>query len=190
MPIRVISGEAHGRRLHVPAGSRTRPTSGLVRGAMFDMLEHRGWLADATVIDLFAGSGALGIEALSRGASRAVFVESAAPAVRALRRNLQESGLAPRGEVIVAPVPRAMRTLARRGLVAGGILADPPYRQGWCRRLLESEVLRELVVPGGWVALEHESGETLPDVGPFEPVTTRRHGETAVSLLVRQDGDA
>jgi 16S rRNA (guanine(966)-N(2))-methyltransferase RsmD len=157
---------------------------------MFDMLEHRGWLADAVVVDLFAGSGALGIEALSRGASRALFVESAVAAVRALRRNLDESGLAPRAEVITAPVTRAMRTLARRGLAAGGVLADPPYRQGWCRRLLESEALRELVVPGGWVALEHETDETLPDVGPFTPVISRRHGETAVSLLIRGEGNA
>jgi len=190
MPIRVISGEAHGRRLHVPAGSRTRPTSSLVRGAMFDMLEHRGWLADALVVDLFAGSGALGIEALSRGARQAVFVESAVPAVRALRRNLAESGLALRAEVISAPVPRAMRALVRRGLAAGGVLADPPYRLGWCGRLLGSQALSEMVVPGGWVALEHEADETLPEAGPFALVTTRRHGESAVSLLVRHEGDA
>jgi 16S rRNA (guanine(966)-N(2))-methyltransferase RsmD len=190
MPIRVISGEAHGRRLHVPAGTRTRPTSSLVRGAVFDMLEHRGWLAEAVVVDLFAGSGALGIEALSRGARQAIFVESAVPAVRALRRNLAESGLAPRAEVITAPVPRALRTLARREVAAGGVLADPPYRQGWCRRLLDSEALRALVMTGGWVALEHAAAEVLPDLGPFELVGTKRHGETAVSLLARREGDA
>jgi len=154
---------------------------------MFDMLAARGWLDGAVVVDLFAGSGALGIEALSRGACRAVFVESAAPAVRALRRNLAESGLGSRAEVISAPVPRAMRQLARRGLGVGGVLADPPYRQGWCRRLLDSEVLPALVVPGGWLAFEHESDEEIPEVAAFTSVTTRRHGETAVSLLVRRE---
>jgi len=157
---------------------------------MFDMLAARGWLADTVVVDLFAGSGALGIEALSRGARQAVFVESAVPAVRALRRNLAESGLAARAEVLTMPVPRAMRQLARRGLDVGGVLADPPYRQGWCGRLLASEALRELVVPGGWLALEHESGEEIPEVAAFTSVTTRRHGETAVSLLVRREEDA
>src|SRR5215470_2071654 len=100
MALRVIAGGAHGRRLRVPAGGRTRPTSSLVRGALFNMLEHRGWLIDARILDLYAGSGAMGIEALSRGARAVVFVEASPGVVRTLRANLAASGFAERAEVV------------------------------------------------------------------------------------------
>ena len=87
MALRVIAGRAHGRRLRVPDGP-TRPTSSLVRGALFNMLEHRGWLENADVVDLYAGSGALGIEALSRGARRATLVDDAAGPLACVRDNL------------------------------------------------------------------------------------------------------
>src|SRR5262250_1158551 len=112
MALKIIAGRAHGRRLRVPGG-RTRPTSSLVRGALFNMLEHRGWLAGARVIDLFAGSGALGIEALSRGARAVVFVEASTAVVRTLRGNLRVSGYARRAEVIPMAAERALRMLGR-----------------------------------------------------------------------------
>src|SRR5262249_57612050 len=128
MALRVIAGGAHGRRLRVPAGGRTRPTSSLVRGALFNMLEHRGWLTDARMIDLYAGSGALGIEALSRGARAVVFVEASPVVVRTLRGNLRVSGFTRRAEVMSMVADRALRTLERRGVRVDAIVPDPPYR--------------------------------------------------------------
>src|SRR5215468_5752714 len=104
MAVRVISGRAHGRRLRVPGGGRIRPTSGLVRGALFNMLESRGWLADARVLDCFAGSGALGIEALSRGARDVVFVEAHPSVVRVLRDNVAASGFGERARILAMAV--------------------------------------------------------------------------------------
>jgi 16S rRNA (guanine(966)-N(2))-methyltransferase RsmD len=186
MGLRVIAGQARGHRLQVPRGQRTRPTSELVRGALFNMLEHRGWLTDALVVDLFAGSGALGIEALSRGARAAVFVESDPRAVRALRANLTRSRLTERAEVLTSTVPLALRALARRGTVVDGVLADPPYGAGWVARTLAALSEGSLLRPGGWIALEHRTDETPPPVPGLAVVQSRRHGRTALTLLVRE----
>src|SRR4029450_1640002 len=102
MALRIIAGRVHGRRLRVPGGP-TRPTSSLVRGALSNMLEPRGWLANASIVDLSAGSGALGIEALSRGARSVVFVETSATVLRTLRDNLAARGRRRRAAVHACP---------------------------------------------------------------------------------------
>ena len=181
--LRVIAGRAHGRRLVVPRGGRTRPTSGRVRGALFDMLEHRGWLEGARIVDLFAGSGALGIEALSRGAAAAVFVESAPGAVAALRRNVAASGFSDRAEVLAADAFQGLRTLARRGGTVDGVIADPPYGDDWPARTLAAVVQAGVLARDGWVALEHRAGETVIAPPGLAVVQRRRHGGTALTLL-------
>src|SRR4030095_9336440 len=130
MALRIIAGRVHGRRLRVPGGP-TRPTSSLGRGALFNMLEHRGWLANASIVDLYAGSGALGIEALSRGARSVVFVETAATVLRALRDTLAAGGCRGCAEVIPAPAERALRSLERQGRRGGGVIGGPPYCRGF-----------------------------------------------------------
>lgn len=149
------------------------------------MLEARGWLAGARVLDCFAGSGALGIEALSRGAREVIFVEAAPGAVRTLQENLRASGFASRARVLACDVARALRALGREGIRVDGVIADPPYGGAWPGRLLpalhESGVLAE----GAWVALEHAAGEKLAVPETFLVVAARRHGGTAVTLLVR-----
>jgi len=102
--MRVLAGTLRGRRLAVPAGQSTRPTSGLVRGSVFNSLAAQGALEGARVADLFAGSGALGIEALSRGAAGVVFVERDRAAARTIAANLESLGLADRGRIVVRPV--------------------------------------------------------------------------------------
>jgi 16S rRNA (guanine(966)-N(2))-methyltransferase RsmD len=98
------------------------------------MLEHRGWLAHTSLVDLYAGSGALGIEALSRGARAVVFVESSATVLRTLRDNLVASGCRGRAEVIATSADRALRTLERQGRRVDGVIADPPYGRGFVQR--------------------------------------------------------
>lgn len=183
MSVRVIAGRAHGRRLRVPSGGRTRPTSGLVRGALFNMLEHRGWVADAVLLDLFAGTGALGIEALSRGARRVIFVESAPAAIRALRHNLWRSGLSRRGELLATTAAQALRKLAGRGMQVDGVFADPPYGMRVAQRCLDGLVQAGVLAPSGWVALEHRVDEEPQATGRLEVVTRRRHGDTVLTLL-------
>jgi 16S rRNA (guanine966-N2)-methyltransferase len=126
--VRVIAGELRGRRIHAPASQQTRPSSQRVRTALFDRLGPR--LAGARVLDLYAGSGALGIEALSRGAVHAVFVERARAALAALRRNLTELELADRSRVLSEEVERAVDRLRAEGAQFELVLLDPPYQLG------------------------------------------------------------
>jgi 16S rRNA (guanine966-N2)-methyltransferase len=187
MGLRVIAGAARGRRLAAPAGLATRPTSGLVRGALFNMLVHRRWLEDATILDLFAGSGSLGIEALSRGASRVLFVDEAQAAQRVLRQNLAASGLTERAEVLGIGVPQALRRLATRGVVVDGVFVDPPYDRGWVGRMLTALAASPVLAPSGWVALHHTVSEPLEATPGMRAVATRRHGRAHIVLLTREE---
>ena len=126
--MRVIAGEAHGRRLRAPRGLVTRPATARVRASIFSRLAARTDLNGARVLDLFAGSGSLGLEALSRGASRAVFVDSSRAAATAIRDNLRVLGLEERAEVIVAGVERAIAALGARGECFDLVFVDAPYR--------------------------------------------------------------
>lgn len=177
--LRVIAGEHRGRRLVTPPGRGTRPTSDRVRESLFNLL---GTLpAGGRVLDLFAGSGALGIEALSRGASHAVFVESARPALRALRENLDALGLAPRATVVAADAwTDAPATTGPFDLV----LADPPYAEG-----LEERVVREgarRLAAGGVLAVEHPSSRPPPASPKGLSIwKAKRYGGTSLTLYVR-----
>src|SRR5262245_50544114 len=126
--MRVISGRLGGRRLHAPASQDTRPSSQRVRTALFDRLGSR--VVGARVLDLYAGSGALGIEALSRGAAHGIFVEHARGALAALRRNLGELGLGSCSRVLSEDVERAVERLCAEGARFELVLLDPPYQLG------------------------------------------------------------
>ena len=151
------------------------------------MLEHRGWLAGARVLDLYAGSGALGIEALSRGARAVVFVEAAASVVRTLRDNLAVSGFAERAEVMPTSAERALRALERRGVRADGVIADPPYGRGCVQRLVDELAAGEVLGQAGWLALEHAADETPEPRTGLVAVARRRHGGTALTLFRRPE---
>jgi 16S rRNA (guanine966-N2)-methyltransferase len=187
MALRVIAGAARGRRLEAPAGLATRPTSGLVRGALFNMLMHRGWLEDAAILDLFAGSGSLGIEALSRGAARVLFVDEAPAALRVLRQNVAASTLGGRAEVLGTSVPQALRRLAAQGAVFDGVFADPPYDRGWVGRTLALLAASPVLAPAGWIALQYTVSEPLGDTPGLRVVATRRHGRAHIVLLTREE---
>ncbi len=182
----MIAGALGGRLLRVP-GAGTRPTSGLVRGALFAALEVlagveagrsplQGWRA----LDLYAGSGALGIEALSRGCAEAWFVERAPAALAVLRQNLEALGLSDRAHPCGCTVERALagRLPGRFELV----LADPPYAAG-VARTLALLAAAGTVAPGGLVALEHAAREELPERGgTLQRVWQRAYAATALTV--------
>ena len=151
------------------------------------MLEHRGWLADARVLDLFAGSGALGIEALSRGARSAVFVDDAPAAVRILRENVTASGLSDRARVLGMTAATAFRTLAREGARVDGVMADPPYGGGHVQRVVDGVVAAGILADDGWIAIEHRLDEAPVVPAGLVVEVTRRHGRTALTLMHRQE---
>lgn len=170
--IRVVSGEFGGRKLVVPDGLATRPTTDKVRQAVFNSLDSAGLVDGAAVADLYAGSGALGIEALSRGAATCVFVERDRAALLALRANIASLGITDRVTVVTSDVTAWVPAL--RGIDLA--LVDPPYEfDAWDRLLgvlhapyVVAEAGREVMPPAGW-----------------EVVKTRRYGRTWVTQLER-----
>jgi 16S rRNA (guanine966-N2)-methyltransferase len=180
---RIIAGRAGGRRIAVPARG-TRPTPDRVREALFSALEHDPGLAGAAVLDLCAGSGALGLEALSRGAAHALFVESDRRAAAVLRRNVADLGLggqvrgAPAAVVLAAPADRAYDL----------VLADPPYDvpdaevAGW----LAAAVGNGWLAPGAVVVVERAArGVPFAWPPPLRPVRERRYGDTVLCVGLR-----
>jgi 16S rRNA (guanine(966)-N(2))-methyltransferase RsmD len=185
---RVIAGRLGGRTLVAPAGAATRPTSDRVREALFSIL---GDLEGATVLDLFAGTGALGIEALSRGASQATFVESARPALRALRHNLESLGLHAHARVLPMSVERALSAMPWGRDAFDVVFLDPPYREvreGTFDAALARAVdegLAGSVRSGGRAVLEHAKAAVAPAVSGLELEKTRIYGDTALSFYFR-----
>ncbi len=226
--MRVIAGVARGRPLVGPVGSRTRPTSDKVKGALFSMLEvllaaERPGSPSAptaaepgslelwdglTVLDLYAGTGALGIEALSRGATWCDFVESDARARRTIERNLAVTGLASRGRIIGLDAAHVVHGSARASLHApyGVVVLDPPYADPTVGDVVGALAQQQgLLLPGALVAVEHSRRLTLADWYPATDVASeataahpiglkrareKRYGETLLSIYRLTSGDA
>lgn len=176
--MRVIAGRWGGRTLRAPPGRATRPTSERVREALFSML---GELNGAAVLDLFAGTGALGIEALSRGAARAVFAERDRAALAALRGNLASLKAGRElAEVRATDALGALRTARERGETYDLVFVDPPY--GRARELGEalSHTLPALLAPGARVVVEAD--RRTPAELALPVVTERRYGDTTITI--------
>jgi len=193
--VRVIAGTLGGRKLQVPRGRATRPTSDRVREALFSVL---GLIDGWRVLDLYAGSGALAVEALSRGAARAVLIERAKPALRAIAGNLQALGLQDRATVLGGPAARLLAVAVNHGPF-DLILVDPPYQEvgsGRIAALLDRFLAehrrrwgqRDGPRPAGRpspalrIALEHSARDAPPQLGAAHLEATRLYGDTAVSL--------
>ncbi len=154
-----------------------------MREALFSRLESRYGLAGARILDLFAGSGALGIEALSRGAASLVCVERRRPVARVLIANLHELGVAGRAEVLVSEAAAALAVLAARGERFDGVFLDPPYRRGLVAETLAVLAEESLLEPGGWVAAESARDEVLPTrAGALVRVREDVYGDTKITL--------
>lgn len=164
--MRVIAGDAHGRKLKAPAGLATRPTLARVRQSIFSRLAARFEMRELRVLDLFAGTGSLGIEALSRGAAHVTFVEAARPALAALRDNLAALGLSSRARVMGSDIWPALEQLAREGAHFDLVLLDPPYRRGWGDPVLSRLVELDLFAPQAWAVTEVSKLELAPDSRP------------------------
>jgi len=180
--MRIIAGALKGRRL-APVKGRIRPTSAKVREALFSILGPA--VAGLRVLDLFAGTGALGIEALSRGAAAAVFVEDHPESLKVLRRNLADLGLADRATVWPLPVATALKRLADRGESFGLAFLDPPYGGGEAVAALGALAAFDLLAPGARVVVEHSRRESLPEAcGALTRLSVRRYGDTQVAFYL------
>jgi 16S rRNA (guanine966-N2)-methyltransferase len=184
--LRVIAGEARGVPLVAPKGTATRPTSDLLKGAIFNVLGERG--SRGRVLDLFAGSGALGIEALSRGADGCDFVESSRAACLAIEANLAKTKLTGWARVHCEPVQRwiaQVASTAGTALPYDLILADPPYILEGQDELLQELAASRAVGEQTALVLEHSSRRRpLPALGPLQAAKTRAHGDSAFTLYL------
>ena len=183
MPLRVHGGVLGGRRLQTPKG--IRPTQGIIKEAIFNVLALE--VVGARVIDLFAGSGALGIEALSRGAVAATFVELDRPTAAILRQNLRTIGLEERSRVVQADAVRWVAEHAVEARTAGIILMDPPYRDP----VAGAALIALDAVAEGTVVVEHADRQKLPELLRLAPFRERRYGDTFLTMLRprRETGD-
>ncbi len=191
--MRVIAGVARGFPLKGPPGPATRATSDKVRGAIFDALVL--YLEDARVLDLYAGTGALGVEALSRGAASCLFVEKAAAACRVIEANLRVTKLASDALVWPMTVERALDRLEKGGVVPPEfnppydiLTLDPPYGAPGIADVIERVTRPGLVARGGFVVLEHDKRWSPPaDPGALRLRRTRLYGDTGVTLWQRDE---
>ena len=177
--MRIIAGQWRGRPLEAPAGDTTRPTSDRAREGLFSMLASRlGSFADLAVADLFAGTGALGLEALSRGAAHCTFVEKDRTALDVLKRNIARLGAGEQADIRAQSVEHAPPPPRPFDL----ILMDPPYGVGLAQPALDRAA--EWLAPGGWLSLElHGESPALPP--GLELETERRFGKATLLLLRR-----
>lgn len=186
MTVRITGGVHRGRRLRLPRSADLRPTSDRVRSAVFSIL-GADRLQDTLALDLYAGSGVLGLEALSRGAAGAVFVEADARRCRRIRDALAALGLADRGSVHNGRVERALETLTIGGF--GLALADPPYALTDWQPLMRLLNRKGLLAAGAVAVAEHRHDTGLADeYGGLALLTRRRYGDTAISIYEKSEG--
>ena len=186
--MRVIGGAAKGHRLKSPKGRSLRPTADRVKEALFNILPHD--LSGLRVLDLFAGTANLTLEALSRGAREAYLVDASRAAEKTIHKNLQALGFTQKARVWVSPVLRAIRLLARRGEKFDLIFVDPPYDKGVVGQVLGDIAREGLLREAGVLVVEHSGKEEVKE--SFDSLSLhdqRRYGGTLLSFFgYRQSG--
>ncbi len=180
--MRIISGTSKGRKLVAPRNRSVRPTSDRVKESIFNILG--GEIEGNIVLDLFAGTGNLGIESLSRGAEKAVFVEKRSQAIRLIQKNLAQLGLKDRSEILPKDVNRAIGILNQRGESFDLILMDPPYEKGMIQKTLRKLNSHPIYSGDSILVIEHDRREPLPlTIEGWDLIRQQRIGDTLISFL-------
>jgi len=182
--VRVISGSARGRRLATPKGARIRPTADRVKEALFSILTSLfGPLAGASVLDICAGTGSLGIEALSRGAAHALFVDNHRESVALIKQNLQLTGFTEQSQLLAKEAGAAIDTLAKGGPRFQLVFLDPPYQQGLVTAILGQLADSSILAEGAVVVAEFSAREEIPAAfGPLQEFDRRTYGDTTIAF--------
>jgi 16S rRNA (guanine(966)-N(2))-methyltransferase RsmD len=180
--MRVIGGKAKGQRLKVPKGRTVRPTSGRVKEALFNILPHD--LSELKILDLFAGTGNVTIEALSRGAAEAILIDSSQESAKVIRENLRRLRFSNRTSIWIVPVLRGLRLLANRRESFDLIFLDPPYERNCVERVLKTVGERNLLRSSGTLVVEHSAREVVKSAyGCLALTDQRNYGGTLLSFF-------
>ncbi|UVI32454.1 16S rRNA (guanine(966)-N(2))-methyltransferase RsmD [Paenibacillus spongiae] len=179
--MRVIAGTAKGRALKPVPGMNTRPTTDKVKEAIFSMIGP--YFDGGRALDLFAGTGGLGIEALSRGIGHAVFVDLERQSIEVIKRNVEAARVAERAEIYRNEAGRALKVLEKRGTAFSLVFLDPPYKMKDMDAFMQELAERGLLEAGGTVVIEHDAEHVYPvTAGAFEQTKHALYGDTAVSI--------
>lgn len=185
--MRVVSGTAKGRPLKSVPGTGTRPTTDKVKEAIFSMIGP--YFDGGDCLDLFAGTGGLGIEALSRGIGSAVFIDKEPKSIDTVRENLKTAKLEEQAEIYRNDANKALFALEKRGRKFDLVFLDPPYRHKFGDELMTMMIAKGLLREGAVIVLEHESGYEYPELIPgFIQLRHAVYGETAVSIYRYESG--
>ena len=178
--MRIITGSKRGKKLVTLEGEQVRPTTDRVKESLFNILQFQ--LEGRRFLDLFAGSGQIGLEALSRGAAQAVFVDASKESIRVVEKNLASTGLGDRAKVVTADFAAYLRTCRDRFDVA---FLDPPYRTGVLQRVLP--LVAQEMSPAGTIVCEHPSDEVLPEsAGDFIKHREYKYGKVMLTVYERK----
>ncbi|QSQ09832.1 Ribosomal RNA small subunit methyltransferase D [Koleobacter methoxysyntrophicus] len=181
--MRVISGEIRGKRLKSPKGKKIRPTSNKVKEAIFNILGQK--IVDCIFLDLFAGTGNIGIEALSRGAQKAVFVDNNFRSVKLIKYNLVMTGFADRSMVIQKNSFKVIEVLGKKHEKFDIIFMDPPYDMEGISGLLEEIYEKRILKDSGIILIEHRNNKKLPEqVKGFIKIREKLYGDTCISFFM------
>ncbi|MRR57600.1 MAG: 16S rRNA (guanine(966)-N(2))-methyltransferase RsmD [Deltaproteobacteria bacterium] len=185
--MRIVGGSAGGRKLLTPRGLDTRPTSDKVKEALFSILAGMmGPLDGCAVLDVFAGTGNLGIEALSRGAGRALFIDSGREAAAIIAKNLELSGFGDRAGVIARDFRSALTAMEAKGELFELIFIDPPYQKGLLEKCLAQLGESPIIDDGAVIVAEHSSREEIAsEYGMLQRCDSRVYGDTALAFFIK-----
>ena len=184
--MRIIGGDAKGRRIYSPKKSKIRPTSDGIKESLFNILQA---VSGKAFLDLFAGCGNVGLEALSRGAANVVFVEKNPVMVNAIKRNLLELGIKNKYQILETEAAKGIKKLQRKGEQFDFLFADPPYEKGFIREIFQYLGEGEMISSDGVAIFQHSVREDIPGTmtGTFMLTDQRRYGDTRISFFKRME---
>lgn len=184
--MRIITGIAKGKKLKAPIGMNTRPTADRVKESLFNIINDKCFEAD--VLDLFAGTGNLGLEALSRYAKRCVFVEQDKDTLKILKENIKELKFSDKGEVLNKEALNALDILATSGVKFDIIFLDPPYGKGLIEKSIEKINKHNILKSNGIIVSEYDQTDEMPEkIGNLIIYRTQKYGRTKISFWTKEE---
>ena len=186
--MRIIGGSAKGRRIFLPKGCNIRPTSDRIKETLFNILQS---MEGKSFLEIFAGSGNVGLEALSRGASRVVLIEKNITLANEIRKNIDAFGFSEHSETLAMEAKQGVEVLYARGEQYNIVFADPPYEINLVETTLQYLKDRSLLLPDGLIAIQHSIREIFPTTLADQYILTgqRKYGDTSLSFLKQISGE-